>query len=75
MVSNDALHATALEGCPRKVRALVEAGLDVNARRDVDDDTPLYLAAIKSHIATNRLCGWLGIVRHAARSNTGEPVF
>jgi hypothetical protein len=38
-----------LEGCPRKVWALVEAGLDVNARRDAGNDTPLYIAACKGH--------------------------
>ena len=49
MVYNNALHAAAFAGCPSKVRALVEAGLDVNARRDADADTPLYIAACKGH--------------------------
>jgi hypothetical protein len=47
MVFNNALHMAAFEGCSRKVRALVEAGLDVNARRDADNATPLYIAAYK----------------------------
>ena len=45
MEYNYALHAAAFEGCSRKVRALVKAGLDVNARRDAANDTPLYIAA------------------------------
>jgi hypothetical protein len=45
LVFNNALHAAANEGCSRKVRALMEAGSDVNARRGGDNETPLYLAA------------------------------
>ncbi len=49
MVLNNALHAAASEWRSRKVRALVKAGLAVNARRDADNNTPLYLAACKGH--------------------------
>jgi len=55
MVYNNALHVAAFDGCSRKVRALVEAGLDVNARRGGDNETPLYLAAYEGHTKVVRV--------------------
>jgi ankyrin repeat protein len=73
MMYNNALHAAVLEGCSRKVRALVEAGLDVNARRDADNDTPLYLAAHEGHTAVVRVLLEAGADTTRSRRQTPEP--